>query len=184
MESKKTVTSIFMVPTLKINKEKLKGNGFINGYVKDTGRDVQYEDAAYLLFRPDDIVMFRDFLEGEYERTKSILEDYDYDGGFVVLVYELNSKYKRDFDLVREGKYSKTSKEFQGQFPKVVRIVKNGLYKDEMSLQHRVFNKTEDLRKYWEERLGVDFSEEMEVWQGFVEGNETLDIEKLKEAFV
>ena len=30
---KRNITSIFMVPTLKIGREELENNGFINGYV-------------------------------------------------------------------------------------------------------------------------------------------------------
>lgn len=182
-EVKKNVTSIFMVPTIKINKEKLFANGFINGYVKDASRDVQYEDSVYILFRPDNMLLFREFVDGEYERTNSIIDDYDYDGGFIVLVYELNSKFKKDFNLVKKGKYSKTSKEFQNLFSKVVKVVKSGLSRDELSLQYRIFNKTDDMKKYWEERLGVEFDDSMEVWQGFIEEDETLDIEKLKDFY-
>jgi hypothetical protein len=53
--------------------------------------------------------------------------------------------------------------------------------KDEISLQYRVFNKTEDLKEYWEEKLGIEFEDSMEVWQGFIEENEILFIDKLKE---
>lgn len=182
-EVKKNVTSIFMVPTIKINKEKLFANGFINGYTKDVSRDVQYEDSVYILFRPENMLLFREFVDGEYERTNSIIDDYDYDGGFIVLVYELNSKFKKDFNLVKKGKYSKTSKEFQNLFSKVVKVVKSGLSRDELSLQYRIFNKTDDMKKYWEERLGVEFDDSMEVWQGFIEEDETLDIEKLKDFY-
>lgn len=184
MELKKTITSIFMVPTLKINREELKDNGFINAYIKDGSKEVQYEGCIYLVFSPKSLDKFRGFLDSEYERTKSIIDDYDYDGGFVVVVYQLDAKFKKDFDLVMKGAYSKTSKKFQEIFPKVVKIRKNGLHKDEISLQYRVFNKTEDLVKYWEEKLGVEFDEDMEVWQGWVEENETLFIEKLKEEYV
>ena len=62
-----------------------------------------------------------------------------------------------------------------------IKIQKEGLKRDEISLQYRVFNKTEDLKTYWEEKLGVDFDESMEVWHGFDFDNEILDIEKLKE---
>ncbi len=43
MELKKTITSIFMVPTLAIDKEKLKSNNFLNAYVKDARKDIQYD---------------------------------------------------------------------------------------------------------------------------------------------
>lgn len=173
-----------MVPTLKIDRDRLRDNGFINAYMKDGRKDVQYENAAYLLFHPKDLDKFKEFLDDEYERTKSIIDDYDYENGFVVLVYTLNPKFKKDFDFVKAGKYSKTSKEFQSQFPRVIKIKKNGLHKDEVSLQYRVFNKTEDLKKYWEEKIGIEFDDSMEVWQGFIDDRETLFIDKLKEEYV
>ena len=178
---KKTITSIFMVPTLKIPREELHGNGFINGYVKDGSREVQYEDCIYLLFHPKDLDKFREFLDSEYERTKAIVDDYDYQDGFVVVVYQLDSKFKKDFMLIREGLYSRTSKDFQALFPKIIKIKKNGMHKDEISLQYRVFNRTEDLIKFWEEKLDVKFDDDQEVWHGFNEENEILNIEKLKE---
>ena len=90
----------------------------------------------------------------------------------------------RDFDLVRKGKYSETSREFQTLFPKIIKLKKNGLFKDEISLQFRIFNKTEDLKNYWEKKIGIEFDEDMEVWQGFVDSDETLFIDKLKEEYV
>ncbi len=184
MELKKTITSIFMVPTLKIDRDQLRENGFINAYIKDGKKDVQYENSAYLLFHPKDLDRFKEFLDDEYERTKSIIDDYDYENGFIVLVYQLNSKFKKDFEFVKLGKYSQTSKEFQSEFPRVIKIKKNGLHKDEVSLQYRVFNKTEDLKKYWEEKIGIKFDDSMEVWQGFIDDRETLFIDKLKEEYV
>lgn len=170
-----------MVPTLGIDKDLVKNNGFINGYSRDGNKDVQYENCIYLLFKPEDLDMFRDFLEGEYERTKSIIDDYDYDNGYVVVVYELNKKFKKDFGIVKEGLYSKTSSEFQALFPKIVKIKRGGLHKDEISLQYRIFNKTEDLRKYWEDKLDMEFDENWEVWDGFSIDKETLFIDKIKE---
>ena len=179
-EIKKTITSIFMVPTLKIDREHLKANGFINGYIRDAGVDGQYKNAVYLLFQPKDLDKFREFLDSEYERTKSIIDDYDYEDGYVVVVYELNSKFKKDFLLVKEGLYSQTSKEFQNLFPKIIKIKKGSFYKDEISLQYRVFNKTADLVQFWEEKLGVQFDSDQEVWEGFDIDKETLDIKKMK----
>jgi len=170
-----------MVPTLKIPKDALRENGFINGYVKDGSREVQYDNCIYLLFQPKDLDKFREFLDSEYERTKDLIDDYDYEEGYVVVVYQLDAKFSKDFDLVRRGKYSKTSPAFQALFPKVIKIKKNGLHRDEISLQYRVFNRTEDLIKFWEAKLGVEFSDDQEVWHGFEEENEILNIQKLKE---
>ena len=181
MEVKKNITSIFMVPTLRVPKDALRSNGFINGYIKDERVQHDYEDSIYLLFKPDNLDKFREFLDGEYERTKSIIEDYDYEGGFIVVVYKLDAKLKKDFDIVKEGKYSKTSKAFQSEFPKSVKVIKSGLSKDEISLQLRIFKKSADLVEFWEDKIGITFEDDFEVWEGWDEEKEVLVIDKLKE---
>lgn len=181
MKLQKTITTIFIVPTLSIGKNKLDDNGFVNGYVKDGEREVQYDNCIYLVFKPDNLNKFREFLDDEYERTKQIVDDYDYPDGFVVVVYKLNSRLDNDIELIKQGKYSQTSEAFQKIFPKIVKINKNGLMRDEISLQYRIFNKTEDLRKFWEEKIGVDFDSNMEVWNTFIEENEIFTLNKIKE---
>ena len=181
MNTIRTIASIFVVPTLKINRDDLKENGYVNGYMSDIRRDAQYKNCVYLLFKPDNLDKFRGFLEKECERTKLLLDDYDYEDGFVVVVYVLNVRLTDDISLIKQGKYSQTSKKFQEIFPKVVKIRKNGLSRDEISLQFRVFNKTEDLVQFWEDKLGVELPEDVEVWHGFFEDFETLDLNKIKE---
>lgn len=181
MEVKKTITSIFMVPTLKIDRKKLATNGFINAYSKDVKQEVEYKDAIYILFKPNDLDIFRSFLVEEYERTDQVIEDYDYPDGYVVVIYKLDSKFKKDFELVRLGKYSLTSIRFQEIFPKTVTIIKNRMPREEISLQYRIFNRTEDLIAFWEERLAVEFADDQEVWHGFDKDKEVLDIDKIKE---
>lgn len=184
MELKRTITSIFIVPTLGIDRNSLKENSFLNGYVEDASKDVQYSKCVYLLFRPTDLDKFRTFLDGEHERTKSIIDDYDHEGGFVILVYKLDDKFKTDYGLVKLGRYSKTSKEFQALFPKVVKVHTGKTHKEEISLQYRIFNKTEDLRNYWSDLLDIEFTDDMEVWQGWIEEKEILNINQLKESYV
>lgn len=181
MDIKKTITSIFIVPTLTIGRERLLDNGYINGYIKDDRKDVHYENCVYILFKPENLDRFREFLDEEYERTKAIVDDYDYEDGFVVVIYKLNEDLYDDISLIKQGKYSQTSKKFQLIFPKVVQINIGGLRRDEVSLQYRVFNKTEDLVKFWEDRLGVEFDESMEVWGGFMEEDESLNLDKIKQ---
>jgi hypothetical protein len=181
MELRKTITSIFIVPTLKIDRDKLKDNGYLNGYLSDDRRDVQYKNSVYLLFKPDNLDKFREFLDDEAVRTKNLLDDYDYENGFVVVVYKLDNKWKADFLLIKQGKYSKTSKEYQALFPKVIKIMKNGLHRDQISLQYKIFRKADDLRQYWEDKIDVDFDEDMEVWEGFSTENETLNLDNIKQ---
>lgn len=182
MKRKNTCTTIFMVPTIKTPKNSLRNNGFINAYLKDNISDTNYKDCIYILFKPKNIDLFKDFLDSEYERTKQIVEDYDYEGGFVVVVYSLDKKFKEDFKLIKKGMYSKTSKSFQKSFPKVIKLMKNGLHRDELSLQYRIFNKTPDLIEYWQDKLGITYwDEDMEVWSEFKIENEILTKKVLNE---
>src|SRR6478735_660094 len=99
-----TVTSIFMVPTLNIDKNKLKGVGFIDGFIRDKNKDADYENVVYLLFHPPNMDAFMGAIDEEYERNSGIIEDYDYEGGYVVLVYGLNKDFEKDFKLIKKGK--------------------------------------------------------------------------------
>lgn len=161
-----------MVPTLKLGKENLLGNGFINGYSKDLQKEVDYKDAIYLVFKPVSEKRFKIFLNNEYDKNEGIVEDYDYPGGFVVVVYKLNKDFDSDFRLVRQGKYSKTSKSFQDMFPREIELTGG---KREISLQYRIFNKSDKLKEHWEKKLGVTLDVSDEVWTGFFEEYETLN---------
>lgn len=180
MKLKKTISTIFMLPTLKLPKEQLQEHGFINCYELDKEHDVIYSNCVYLLFKPENFVTFRAFLDEEYERTTNIVEDYDYGNGFVVVVYKLNPRFLNDFLLVRKGHYSKTTKAFQSIFNKTTKILKDGKLTEEISLQFRIFNKTAELVEFWEEKIGVKLKEDMEVWQTYDKEREVLTLEKLK----
>jgi hypothetical protein len=181
MGLKKTITSIFMVPTLKIPKGALIDNGFINGYVGDTSREYQHQESIYVLFKPTNLEKFKEFLEEEYERTKDIIEEYDYTDGYVVVVYKLNKKYKKDFEKVEKGMYSQTSPSFQKDFSKTISVRKGAVTTDLISLQYKIFNKTQDLVDFWEDKLGTTFKKEYELWEAFDRDKELLDITKIKE---
>lgn len=187
MELKKTLTSIFFVPTLRINRDGLYNNGYLNGYSQDKSREVQYENCIYLLFKPKNLDKFKDFLDNEYLRTKQIVDDYDYEDGFIVVVYQLDEQFKKDYELIKKGKYSQTSVQFQKLFPETLKVEKRdkvtGIkkYVDDVSLQYRIFNKTVDLKEYWESKLAVDFKDDMEVWDMWEDEKEVLDIDKIKE---
>jgi hypothetical protein len=44
-----------------------------------------------------------------------------------------------------------------------------------------VFNKTQDLKEYWEDKLAVELDDDMEVWEGFIFENEILNLDKIKQ---
>ncbi len=42
-------------------------------------------------------------------------------------------------------------------------------------------DRTEDLIQFWEDKLGVSFADDQEVWDGFFENEETLNLNNIKE---
>ena len=64
---KNTISTIFLVPTLKIPKDLLIDNGFINGYAEEESGEHNYPFSVHLLFKPKNLDKFREFLEGEYD---------------------------------------------------------------------------------------------------------------------
>jgi len=180
MSVNRTITTIFLVPTLKIPKDDLLGNGFINAYIKDTLQDNQYPvDVVFLLFKPTDINKFREFLISEYSRTDDVIDDYDYIGGYVVVVYKIRDSIKKDVCLIKHGQYSKTSQEFQELFPASVQIKRPNGIKTETSLQVRIFKKSADLKEYWENKIGQRLSDDQEVWENYDEEKEKLNLKDL-----
>ena len=176
MIAKRTITSLFMIPTLNIPKGMLKKYGFIEGYSLDKKVIHPYENAAYLLFKPLDLISFNDFLEQEYARTSDLIDDYDYDNGHVVLVYLLDTNFFEDFELIKKGKYSETSLNFQKLFPKEIDIIINSEIHEKESLQHRIFKKCEILKEAIEEKIGESLPENIEVWEMFDINKETLKL--------
>lgn len=170
-----------MVPTLKIDAQALRDNCFINAYQTDINNDIDYNEAIFLLFKPSDLNVFREFLNDEYERTKQIIEDYDYEGGYVVVVYTLDVTYKKDFNLIKQGKYSETSKNFQDLFPKFVTI-KNKKVQSK-SLQDMIFKKDQKLINFWQDIISTEYLTHfhLEVWPNFDKNKETLNIKEIIE---
>jgi hypothetical protein len=179
MKLSRSVTTLFMVRPLGLSIEEIEIHGFINAYVSDINQDYQYENCVYLLFKPLDIDTFANFLDLEKMRA-TVVDDYDYEGGYIVVVYQYDSKHISNINLIKQGLYSKTDKQFQDLFPKVVKILKNGKHRDEISLQYRIFNRTQDLVNFWEDNLGIRFSQDQEAWEGFHSERETLNINNIK----
>lgn len=185
MKLERTITSIFMIPFLKIDKafkEAMrfdKNVNFLNAYSWNKLRDKNPVNAIFLLFKPKDANKLKEYLVREYNRKDTtIVDDYEFTGGFVIAVYVLDNSFKKDFDLIRKGRYSKTSSEFQNLIPKMVK--RTPFSQEELSLQYRIFNKTEDLIRFWEDQFDMEFDKEQEVWGGFMEEKETLNIDKIK----
>lgn len=180
-------STIFLLYPLGIERKKITQLGFIQAYLADAEKDVEYQSPVFLLFKPDSPTIFQAFVDSEYERlnkvtgTVDIIEDYDYVDGYVVLVYQFPKEFEEDYNKFLEGKYSKFSKKFRETYPKVVKIkTEEGRPIEEVSTQYRIINRTPEFREYLEEILGIEFQGDMEFWSKPDMSKETLTIDKIK----
>lgn len=190
---KKTCATIFLLPGIGLKRQELMKRGFISAYIDDELHDVHYERAVYLLYKPQQIEEFQKFLEEEYKRTPLLVEDYDYQGGYVVTVYKFPEEFIKEYDLFLKGKYSKFRKKYVELFPTRVKVYDNSsdTVKEKLSLQYHIFNRTNALRKFWEEKLGYgphsigdhqELPEDLEYWSMPNIIKETLNINELWKA--
>ncbi len=166
VSNNRTSTDLFLRPMLNINESYLSRFGYVSAYLKDTDHEPEYENAIYLLFRPEDLSLFEKFVQAEKRRVGNLfLEDYDCGYGYVVMVYRIPDQYMNDYKLFLQGKYSKFSRELIEIFPETVtRKDEWGYDKVDNSLYFHIFNRSKAMRNYWEEKLGTELEPDAEYW--------------------
>ena len=75
-----SATNLFITPLLNIGRENLVRQGFVDAFMKDELREIEYERAIYLLFKPQDIRQFNLFVEVQRESNMPIIDEYDHNG--------------------------------------------------------------------------------------------------------
>lgn len=178
-----TNTTIFLVRGIGHSSGDLRKYGFLNAYLDDVSHEPHYTESIYLLFKPADIEDFSYFLDTEQQRTSLLIEDYDYDGGYIVLVYRFPEQYLHEYNLFLNGQYSYFRKTYTSMFQEEVEI-KNKfaiVVKKSKSIHYHVFNKTKELKEMWEERIGQPIPDDGEYWPIVDMNKEILDIEKIKQ---
>lgn len=150
--------------------------GLINSYLKDKLRDEDGGDNMYILFKPHDFEQFEQFLNTQEYENIHFKEDYDYAGGYVVLIYKIPDHLQKDFELFKQGKYSKLSKFIRGCYDKTVKVYMKHI----PTFQWDVFSQNEKFRKEIELFLDVELDKDAELWSIPDMVKETLDIEKIK----
>lgn len=176
-KDRKNCTTIFLLPGIGHTRQRLLQFGFVAAFLDDVNHEVHYEEAVYLLFKPEDIGAFQKFLEEEYRKPGLIVEDYDYRGGYIVTVYKIDERYLPEYQLFLQGKYSKFSPEYISLFPtEIVAELPSGAKVVKHSLHYHIFNRTREIREYWERKIGEKISDNMELWSSPDMDKEVLDI--------
>lgn len=177
-KEKKNCTTIFLLPGIGHTRQELLKYGFLSAYLDDINHSVHYENALYVLFKPEKQDEFQKFLNGEHAKNKLVLEDYDYEGGYTVIAYLFEEKFLPEYNLFLQGKYSEFRPEYTRLFPKSVKVLdahlKIEVYKT--SLQQHIFSRSKLIKKYWEKKIGQKLPENMELWSSPDMSKEVLDI--------
>jgi len=177
------VSNLFLVPLLNIGRNRLDKHGFINSYILNQEEELDYESDRHQFLMPQNMGDVKDFKEDEKERRAVILDEHDYPGGFILLTYELPKRFKRDYQLILQGKFSKTSEAYRSAIPAVVKTKSNNVITSTASLQHMVFNKDAALKQFWEKMFDVTMEEDQELWTCPTVEQETFKIIGHEELF-
>jgi hypothetical protein len=172
-----TSATLFLLRGIGLKALEMKKIGFINAYIDDIHHEPHYDKSLYLLFKPENIEDLSLFVGQEKLRTAALVEDYDYDGGYVVLVYKFPYQYHREWDHFLKGEWSLFSAKYAELFPKEVSLkTRTGIPKKEVSIWNLVFNRLPELKEFWEKRIDVVLDDEMELWSIPDMNKEKLDI--------
>ena len=157
------VRNVYIVPLLNIGRDRLNKQGFVNSYLYSGDEEEDYDHAIHLLFQTKNMESFNDFIAEERERPISLLDERDYQDGYVLLTYGIPEKFREDMDKFWRGQYSKMSQEFKEAIPYYIEKM-NGQKTNEMTVQHMVFTKSIKLRAHWEKQFNVIMDKDQELW--------------------
>lgn len=170
-------SQLFVMEILRIDPMDLIKNRFLGSFFYNDEADVEYKDCLHLLFHPENYEIFYNFIEHEQSRGANILDEFDYEDGYIILVYKIPEKFIPDVEIVKLGKYSTVSKEYKSKF---AAKITNG-NEEFLSISRLVFDKSNILKEYWEEEFDVQFTKNQEFWRKMKKEEETFSLQKLKE---
>lgn len=164
-----TNSVLFALPMIGLTTDAL-GLHFVNCFIKDTQYETTLERPLFLLFnceyKTKTEEKYYQHLHNELTAKEEFVTFY-YTGNindrkYIIYLFNVNNEFTDDYDKYLQGKYSQFSPLLKKRFPKY-RINKSTGRKEETVIG-KVVNKSPELKKYWEERLGVTLEENAEVW--------------------
>jgi len=144
-------------------------NGFRNAYLNDYNYPM--DGCIYCVFKPQEFTdKFRQLTE-ILEQHSLYKSTYDIEGG-VVFIFNISDVFKKDIELIKDGKYSKTSPEYKRLFPQTVRDKKGNkvLFSNWM-----ILHKHPQFKKRMEEYVGQSIEDDAELWDPFNPKYEVLN---------
>lgn len=99
-KTKINLSTYFILPLLKLNKNSFGNNNFINSFVTQNGEVVVHiKDSSKA---------------GDYYNHSNLIADIEEDD-YTMIIYDIPKEWKKDFNTFLDSKYSKMSKEAKKQ---------------------------------------------------------------------
>lgn len=167
----------------------IKKSGYVDAYISDPEimnilQLTERQRFLFLLFRNKKLN-----LEDLKRITTSlaaipveIVFSYELVNDYSMIVIEFPERFVDDFDHVVKGNYSKLSQSFKDRFPttKEALNTKGQVMGKEYTLYYHIFNKTQWLKDFWMERLGLcELDPKLELWEIPNETDLTFNIQNI-----
>lgn len=176
VKSTNASTLFLLTPVSGHDVDLLREYQLLDSYLKDIDREDLDGNLLFVLFRPQDREFFELFLYTESAENENFVEEYDYAGGYIVLVYKIPEWLTDDFVRFKDGKYSKFSAKTKAMFKKTKKIGIKSL----TTIQWDVFSKNKDLKQDLERFIGESIPDDMELYGIPDMQKETLNIQKFR----
>jgi hypothetical protein len=162
-------SSSFIFPLLKLNTQVCLANGMTNCYIGDMKESDTWGEYIYLAFDKDKVN--NEFIANTLLRHSDYISSYFTDTVLIVK-YSIPEEYKESVvGKFIEGKYSEIDRKYVSEnFQEFIRAN----FGVKSSYKYLVLTKSDNLRNYWEDRLGVTLPENAEVWSRAEKEDEML----------
>jgi hypothetical protein len=166
--AKRTKSSIFIMPMLGGNKKLFFWDRlFVNAFIETP----EEKDCIALLYRWSSDPLFIKF-EKALSKFRSFRKKYDPNPYYVLFVFDIPKRYKRNYKLFKEGKYSKFSKTY-----KIEILDFHDLEIDNEVGQ--ILFQSPKRKKIMEDKLGTILEDDSELLS-IINEEETFDLTKYK----
>ena len=171
MRQKYNISAYFLIPCLRIKISKNQSifdssSGFINSYIIFPGyekKNIENFKLIFLLFNNNDKEISNS-VNKVLTKNENFIEEILYEEN-TIYVFKVPSIFESDYELIKLGKYSKTSVFYKNLFPK-----------KKETLMYQVLYRVPELVEKWSKEFGVEENDLPEdLYEKMKKSKETLN---------
>lgn len=178
MDNQYNISAQFLLPCLMLDLSYFMENNIeFNTYIScpDLSNDIVLCNPVYLLINLETLGRRYSKVVDKLTGNKHFIIEQRINNIYSLFCYEFPRELTEDYTKIINGEYSRTSDKYKSCFRKyeegsLIRTAENKMSR-KLTFWHQVFNKDYRLRKFQDERLGIELNPDNELW-------DKLDIEK------